>query len=222
MKEKVHILYIEDDTLDIRNLEWLADQVDHVQLTICQSFEKVASILSANTIDLIITDQYVKADHYSNYLSHFKQLDYIVLSNTTDLKKSTILYPPLKSFKKPLTLDVFKSLFEANSSQKVASKYDYFDTITDEEYKERLISLLKSEFENVLLAVPKLLNDNNLEEIRQIVHKVSSKFSLLQMKEPFDLARNIEKELTIDVLSNDKIQLLLENTETAFTYLNSK
>lgn len=222
MIKKVHILYVEDDALDTRNLEWLVDQTDHVKLTTCQSFDDVASILNTNTIDLIITDQYVKTDHYSDYLKYFNQLDYIVVSNTTDLKNGNLLYPPIKSLKKPLTLDTFKSLFELNTSDQDAPEADYFDTISDEVQKQKMINLLKREFENVLNALPQLLNENNLEEIKHLVHKVSSKFSLLQMKETYDLARNIEKELTIDVVSNDKIQLLLENTASAFKHLKSK
>ena len=218
----MHILYIEDDALDIRNMEWLVDQMNEVQLTVSSTFDSVDSVLKHHTIDFIITDQYINQTHYSDYLSTFEKKNYVVLSNTKNVEKEGLLYPPLQTLQKPLSLDIFKSLFSDNHPTLKAHKNDFFDTISDEGQKKKLIALLSEELDTVLTKLPRLLGENNMDEMKHLIHKVSSKFSLLQMKETFDLAREIEKELDVDVISKEKIKLLLQNTTTALTHLKSK
>jgi len=222
MSSITNILYIEDDGLDIRNMEWLTDQLDTVQLTVSQTFESISSILKSTKIDLVITDQYIKNTHYADYLKHFQDIKYIVISNTSDIKQEGLLYPPLRTLQKPLTLDLFKSLFKENHPTQDQPKDDFFDTISDANQKKKLISLLVKELDTLFKELPRLQGENNIDEMKHLVHKVSSKFSLLQMKETFELARTIEKELTIDIISQEKIQLLLENTTTALTHLKTK
>lgn len=218
-----HILYLEDDAIDIKNMQWLSQQIDTIQLHILEDLSEVDTFLQSHTIDLIITDQYVQHSHFSEYISAFKNIPYVVLSNS-DLEKSAVLTSqPIIVLSKPLYLSAFEELCikkEVNSVEQPTD--EYFDTITDISMKNEMLKLLTEEFKNAVTQFPKLIAQQQTREARNLIHKLSGKFSLLKMKQAYNSSRNLEKELANGIFNTTKATDLLQKIKQVSTYLDSK
>ena len=215
MSSYQHILYLEDDQLDVKNMRWLCDQIDGLTLSISDSFQE--NDISA--VDLIITDQYLYGNHFSDFVYLFGKLNYCVLSNNTNINIDKLSHQPIALLDKPLKLNDFKAIISEEKIE-VTDKFDldFFASFTSEEIAE-IRKLLLQEFEYFIINIPLLLAQNNTTEMRNIVHKITGKYSMLNMTSTFNQAREIEKQLKCDDIAAEGIHQLVKETKKAFQYL---
>ncbi len=221
MSNKQKILYIEDDVLDIQNMKWLCNNADDISLNIITDFEELPEAIKTINPNLIITDQYLRTNHFSKYIHAFNNIDYIVLSNNLEIN-TTLQKNPKHILKKPLLIKTFRELILNEKQAEDHPKIDFFNTISDENTKTKMIQLLKSELSYAQEKLPQHLENRQIEEMITIIHKISGKFSILNMKESYDLSRELELNLKNNTLETIKIQKLITNINNALHFLTTK
>ncbi len=74
--------------------------------------------------------------------------------------------------------------------------YDYLNDLNDSNLKIKMIALLIQEFSDYSVSFDERLNQNSAKDWFFIVHKISSKFSILGLNDSFTLSKKIEQRLS--------------------------
>ncbi len=222
----IKILYIEDDQLDKRNMDWVCSNIetDSIEVFHAIDFKEAKTILVQNTIDYIITDQYIEEKCYTEHEEDLlKDYPYYVLTNSINptIKNQ---YPPQKIFIKPFVKKQLYEILEYSENQYDEISLSYFDQFeTSPELQEKMLHIIQEEFQDFLFKT----DHTTLEPIQlaTLLHKLCSKFSLLGMEKTYCLVKETENAIretdTIDfkALSTIKeriknVLLFLENNTT--------
>ena len=83
--------------------------------------------------------------------------------------------------------------------------FNYFDALNNPDLKIKMIELLLAEFTDAKDHLLIYLENKNTEELVHCIHKLSSKFSLLEMKETYILSKKLEDELRENLISEKEI-----------------
>lgn len=222
----VQILYIEDDQLDKRNMDWVCSNIEPntVKILHALNFKEAKAILSEKSVDYIITDQYIQDECYHEHEeSLLKDYTYYVLTNSINPSIKNV-YPPKKTFIKPFVKKQLYEILEPCKIQNDEINLNYFDQFeSSPELKEKMLNLIKEEFQDFLVKT----NTSNLEskQVVALLHKLCSKFSLLGMEKTYTLVKDTENAIRnsniIDIESLNKIKHQLK-TVLIFLENNTK
>ncbi|PCE62558.1 Hpt domain-containing protein [Sediminicola luteus] len=213
-----HILYLEDDPLDIRNMQWLAEQNPGIMLHIVTDFESCKAYLASHRVDLLILDQFIHGEHYAKHPGLLNVTPYIILTNGS-LQPSFLKEKPPLVLPKPLTLSDFEKLVGFTPDQAERPSLQNFDSIDNQKYRAEMLDLLQNEFKTALERIPIAVDHNKLGELRDIVHKLGGKFAFLQMKRTHTLTRTLEKHLAKGQLDTQQVFDLTEAISHALSIL---
>ena len=107
---KVQVLYIEDNLIDKRNMEWVCSNFDDIALTITDDLDQLPTILKENSFDIIFTDRRIGSANFADFVPLWNKIPYYVLSNSTYLEKG--LEPQsIRYLQKPLIQSTFEKIF---------------------------------------------------------------------------------------------------------------
>jgi HPt (histidine-containing phosphotransfer) domain-containing protein len=190
-----HILYLEDDPLDIRNMQWLAAQNPGIKLHIVTDFQSCKLFLDTHRVDLLILDQFIQGEHYAKHPELLNGTTYIVLTNGS-LQPSFLKEKPPLVLPKPLRLSEFENLVGLVPDQVELPSLKNFETIDNPKFRTEMLQILQQELQNALEKIPVAVDKGKTIELRDIVHKLGGKFAFLQMKSTHALAKSLEKRLT--------------------------
>lgn len=246
------ILYIEDDEIDRRNMEWICSYLPKVELLILDDFSELERGLQFKP-DLIITDRYIDDNCFSEKLAFWIGTPYYVLSNSVvenlDLRQQPIEYLP-KPLAKSKLEEVVKNAQASNApntDKNVATSghsdqpnlkdlpnLAFFDQIPNAEMRDTMLALLLTELVNAYKDIKhqhqditgkinsgKSINTSDYEALRQSVHKLASKFSMLEMRQSFDLTRELEQMLLKQKLDTNLVRDLMINVQTCIDFLKN-
>lgn len=218
------LIYIEDDAIDIKNMQWLCDQIGAVEVHIVQHLETLETYLKRYSVDLIITDQFIENIHFSEYIHLFKSVEYMVLSNSDILHEEQLAYQPKQILSKPLYLNVLQKIIHSNKTidPQEIPQTSYLETISNPKMKQQIIDLLILEFDRAQKQLPRWIKEKNYHEIKHMSHKISGKFSILNMKNTYELARSIDRELNKGVFDRSKATELHKKIELVLSSLLTK
>ena len=217
----ITLLYIEDDFIDAKNMEWVCDHFEQVSLQIVDSFEQAKNVLATQEFDLVITDQNVHQDKLKEQLSLFENKTFYVLSNAVSIDaKVTAIAKGI--IKKPLTKDKIANLLGITKPIDDNPNLSYFKVIDNPEAKTEMLLIIQNELENAKEQIPDLVAENNSETLKNLVHKLASKFSVLGMQATFELVAELEKELKNGTIPLEKVSFLERQIANALTFLNQE
>ena len=141
---------------------------------------------------LIIDTQDVERN--LNEIEKNNNIPTLLVSEANLKTKFSIEKPPL-SFEK-----IFAFVSNtSNFSLKTLNEYALGETDILNELKTQILEEFKLSYKQL----PKLIDSENLTEIKSIVHQISSKFSLLEMEDAYKLAKDIDT----NILNNKETQL---------------
>lgn len=191
------ILYIEDDTIDIKNCQLIVAKHSECTVTIARSFEEAISILNQENISFIISDRRIGMDNYSEFWENFFGIPCFVLSNQLDESLFDLTIPPLGAYEKPIRLEQVKEMLEMVSSKEQTPNMEYAENITagEPELLREMADILKSQFLDAIDKIPYLYENEDIEQLIQVIHKLIGKFSVLSMKDSFSFFNLTEKYL---------------------------
>lgn len=216
-----HILYVEDDELDILNMQWLAEAMEGLNLKVLNEYKDCEAYLVNHKVDLIILDQYINGEHFSAYPKLMSQLPYMVLTHGS-LDVGALDHKPVKVLKKPLHMNEFAMQIKRERRSQDQPSLSYFDEIADESLRKEMLTILKEEFGNALNTFPELVDKKDSNSLKEVIHRLGSKFSLLAMKKDFDLSITLEKELMESQFDVDKMFNLFQGIQRAYEVLSTK
>jgi len=218
----VRLLYIEDDFIDKKNMEWVTNHFDDISLQIKASFTSAQSILEQEHFDLIISDQNVEQEQLIDYLHLFKNKEFYVLSNSVSID-DVIVEKAKGIIKKPLTIGEFRELLGTNEQEETDTpNLNYFKIIDNPEAKAEMLGIIERELQNANTEIPKLVAENKPEALKNLIHKLASKFSVLGMETTFKQVVALEKELKNGSMPAQKIDQLNNQIATALMFLTSE
>ncbi len=216
-----HILYVEDDELDILNMQWLAEAMEGLDLKILNEYKDCEAYLANHKVDLIILDQYINGEHFSAYPELMSQVPYMVLTHGS-LDIGALDHKPVKVLKKPLHMNEFAMQVKRERHGRDQPSLSYFEKVANESLRKEMLVILKEEFGDALNTFPELVDKKDSISLREIIHRLGSKFSLLAMKKDFDLSIALEKELGEGQFDVDKMFNLFQGIQRAFEVLSTK
>jgi hypothetical protein len=215
----MNILYIEDDELDQKNMEWICSYFSDVKFVIVDDFDDVSEVIAKQSFDLVFSDRNVEMSQFSEYVHLWETIPYYVLSNT--VFEEEVTPQPLKYLQKPLTKTVFEEIINGDKEILDIPNLSYFEQIPTEELKIMMKDLLLKELIKAKEDIPIYINTDTKQLIRTI-HNLASKFSILGMENTFHLSKKIETELRNDKAVGGLIDDLLKRINLALEYLTTK
>ncbi len=90
----------------------------------------------------------------------------------------------------------------------ILPNYDYLNNLNDLNLKIKMIALLIQEFSEYSEAYEKCLTQFTSKDWFFIVHKISSKFSILGLNETYALSKKIEQRLSEGAIDQEDLTLL--------------
>ena len=214
------ILYIEDDFIDKKNMEWLCRNFPKVELCILNDFEEASNYLEKHKPDLIFTDRRIGNTDFSKFSHLWENIPYYVISNTI-FKEKELLKEPIDYLQKPLVHSTLESIFNQNAPKFDEPNMDYFKDFPSPKLVSEMKELLIEELLNAQKKIPAILDDKD-NQLSRTVHNLAGKFSLLGMEKTFNLCRTIESLLKDGKPINTLVQDLLSGIEVSLTYLNTQ
>ena len=212
------ILYIEDNLIDRKNMEWVCRNFSNVELTILKKFDGIEAYLSDNQPDLIFTDRRIGSSDFSSYAHLWSNTPYYVISNTI-FESKNLETAPLGYLQKPLTKSVFEGLLFEKEAVKDDPNMDYFAQIPDEELQKEMKSLLIEELESARDRIPII---DSLEELTSKIHNLAGKFSLLGMEESFNQSKELEHLLRKGEESKELLDKIVQSAEKGIEFLKKQ
>jgi len=217
----IRLLYIEDDFIDAKNMEWVCDHFEQVSLQIVDSFEQAKNVLATQEFDIVVTDQNVHQDTLEERLCLFENKTFYVLSNAVSVDaKITALAKDI--LKKPFTKDTMANLLGIQQQVDDNPNLNYFKVIDNPEAKAEMLLIIKRELENAKEKIPVLVADDDNETLKNLVHKLASKFSVLGMEVTFKHVLELEKELKNGTIPLEKVNFLERQIANALLFLTQE
>lgn len=211
------ILYIEDDFIDRKNMQWLCSNFSMVELSIVEDFEAAQAFLETNKVDLILTDRRIGNQSFHEFPQLWLHAPYYVVSNTV-FKEKNLELEPKDYLQKPLVQSTLEAIFSPKPKVDMPNM-EYFEQLPSSEMAIEMKALLIQELEKGKKTIPTVLDNDNNQLLRS-VHNLAGKFSFLGMEKTFYLCREIESLLengkTVDTLVRD----LLDSIEVSLAFLN--
>lgn len=100
---------------------------------------------------------------------------------------------------------------------------DYIKEISagNEDFEEKFIGIIKTEFPKEKEEYFKCLTDHQLDESSKVVHKIKHKFGILGMKDSYEFAIKYEEELKLgNIDSNEEFSSILDQVEKFIVKMN--
>jgi len=213
------ILYIEDDFIDRKNMQWLCSNFPEVELTIVEDFELAQAFLNENEVNLIFTDRRIGNETFNEYPQLWLHAPYYVVSNTICKNKKLELHP-LDYLQKPLVNSILEEIFQPKPNKVDLPNMSYFEQLPFPEMVTEMKQLLIAELEKGQKLIPSILNNEN-NELSRTVHNLAGKFSILGMENTFYNCREIENLLKDGKPVTNLVQDLLSSINVSLEFLNT-
>lgn len=214
------VLYIEDDFIDRKNMEWLCRNFPQVELHIVNNFDKASEYLENHKPDLVFTDRRIGNTTFAEFTHLWQNVDYYVLSNTV-FKEKDLYKEPIAYLQKPLINSALEGILNKSKPKVDEPNMDYFNLFPNEELANEMKELLEEELLNAQQKIPNIL-DNEDNELLRVAHNLAGKFSLLGMEKTYNLCREIESLLRNGKSVSTLVQDLQKGIETSLVYLNAQ
>ncbi len=189
------LLYIEDDQLDKRNMDWVFSNIensDSFKIIHVSNFDEAINISKLNSIDLIITDQSIDEQNYAEVDYFLKDYNYYVLTNNVN-PNIKAKYPPKAFFTKPFTKDYLLEILDIKEKINQIN-LDYFEQFSaNPQLKKEMLRIVHKEFKNALTQID-VLKDTP-KDLAALLHKLCSKFSILGMTQTYKLVKSTENKI---------------------------
>lgn len=221
MMKYSHIIYVEDDPIDIWNMERICIRHKELELVIVNSFQEMVHHFADHKKQLIITDQFLRGQHFTDCIDLFQDRDYVVLSNV-ELINDFSGQKPLEVLLKPLEKDMLYGLIYGEEQMTTQQSFHFMESDWSLDIKKEVAGLIQNELLAFLSEAQSLISTKDYEGLHFRVHKLTSKFSFLAMPEAFDLSQEIGGELREGRLTDRSICKLLSYAQTALSLLTAK
>lgn len=218
---EIKLLYIEDDFIDHKNMEWVCDHFPTVSLQIVNSFLDAKKKLEDQQFDLIITDQNVHQVKLEEELGLFKDQRFYVLSNAISVHATTASLVQ-GILKKPITKVEMAGLLGVPIQDNDHPNFNYFKVIDNAEVKAEMLQIIQNELESAKEKIPVLVARKDIETLKYVVHKLASKFSVLGMKTTFEHLKELENELRSGTMTLEKITFLEHQITVALSLFSTQ
>ncbi len=189
------LLYIEDDQLDKRNMDWVFSNMensDSFKVIHVSNFDEAINISKSTSIDLIITDQSIGEQNYAEVAYFLKDYPYYVLTNNVN-PNIKAKYPPKAFFTKPFIKDNLLQILNIKEKPNQIN-LDYFKQFsTSPQLKKEMLEIVYKEFKNALTQIDVL--KKTPKDLAALLHKLCSKFSILGMNQTYKLVKSTENKI---------------------------
>lgn len=184
-----NLLFIENDIDLINEYANILDSNLKIKYHVIKNFQNFQAEITSNNYSHIIVNSEVDKNWFDIY-QHLIKVPVLVISNTE--KDSPFYYVT----NKPLSFDkIFSFICETSSfSTKTLEEY----SLGEEDVLAELVKQIGIEFNQCFVDLPKLINSRNLKDIESKVHTISTKFSLLEMENPYNDSKEIESKIFED------------------------
>ncbi len=214
---KVQVLYVEDNLIDKRNMEWVCSNFSNIALTITDDLDQLPDLLKEISFDIIFTDRRIGSANFAGIVPLWGKTPYYVLSNSIYLEKG--LEPqPISYLQKPLIQSTFESIINKGVVPLNDPNLDYFEQFPNEEFKVKMKELLKEELENALVKIPEA-QKNDSSELILLIHNLAGSFSILSMKDSFAICKETEKRLRANENADELIVEILSNVKHSIQFV---
>ncbi|APD07890.1 hypothetical protein UJ101_02390 [Flavobacteriaceae bacterium UJ101] len=215
------ILYIEDDALDKRNMEWVCSNIETPSIHIIHTmnFQEAENILQSNEIDFIITDQSIDHEYYTSYENLFQNHTYYVLTNNINEKLKSN-HKPQKKFTKPFVKEHLHEILHLPQKQD-SINLNYFEQFSaSPKLQFEMLSIIINEFQNTLNKIDTLTQQPT--ELASLLHKLCSKFSVLGMEKTYQLVKKTEESIiNTQTIDTHSISIIKQELKSALLFLKN-
>ena len=209
----VKILFIEESDLNQEAIKLCLSENSGIQFDIINDFNALDAALKLNTFTHLVAQSIVKNESILAF-THLIQLPLLIINDTgLDLSESS--YTITKS---PLS---YAALFEF-LVQSTPISYTGIEeyAMDDSAFLEQIKALMVDEFQNNLEEIPKLIETNNLSDLKSRAHQMSSKFAMLDLPQSALLSKEIDVHILNDAEKQIKnMKILLVDLEIALAHL---
>jgi len=184
-----NILILENDTDVINTYATILNGNLKIEHQIVSSFNSLEEQLANNNYTHVIINNSIH--DFFNYLNenHIKSPVLIITERESQ-------EPSLNCTCLPITYEKIFSFISETSGFSCNTLQEY--ALDDEDILKELKKQLLEEFEENFIELPLLIQNKNLVAIKSKVHQISSKFSLLEMDEPYRISKEIDMTIIED------------------------
>lgn len=177
-----------DDTLVIKYEEFLNGSLK-IQHHIIDSFNSFEEQLFNNNYSHLIINSKVDQDWFSKYKELIKLPTLLISETETENSFYFVTDEPL-SYDKIFTFIIETSRFSTNTLEEFS--------LGEEDVFNEMKYHIEEEFQTSYIELPQLIKEKKLVDIKNKIHQISSKFSLLEMEESYEVSKEIDSKIFED------------------------
>lgn len=205
------------------NLPLPSDSLDFngqkVDVEIANNLEDVRQKLSKNYLNGLIIDSPFYIDNLNEVNSLLNGTPYFLINkNGQDLSSQNSIKPIIE-FKDPLSENNLQLMVLALNLLEPPN-YEYFNQLGDENLKTKMVELMQVEFEDFINDLPRMYEEEKNQDIFHLIHKISSKYSILGMPKTYNYIKSKEKKISEgNNLSDEEVQDLDVISKHVYNFL---
>lgn len=189
-----NILFIENDINLAHDYVRILNINLKIRHKIINSFDSLDNQLKTNEFTHVIINSNVD-EFWNEKYQKLINLPTLVISDSDNQSTSFFIT------RQPLTYDKIFAFLGETSGFSCDTLKEY--ALGEEEILNEFKKQIFEEFEDNFVKLPHLINKKKLSEIKLKIHQISSKFSLLEMNDSYE----VSKEIDLNILNDSENQL---------------
>ncbi|MHB1146067.1 MAG: hypothetical protein ACYC01_00575 [Lutibacter sp.] len=209
----IKILFIEENDINQEAIKLCLKQNSYIQFDIIDDLNGLDAALKLSNFTHLVAQSNVKNEIVIAF-SNLNQLPVLIM-NDSELDLKETFYTSAKS---PLSYPELFSFLVKSTHISYASIDEY--AMGDEEFFEQIKALMVDEFKHNLEEIPRLIETNNLSELKSRAHQMSSKFAMLDIQQSALLCKEVDVNILNDTENQlENMKVLLVDIEIALAHL---
>ncbi|MCB0620142.1 MAG: response regulator [Saprospiraceae bacterium] len=204
----MHLLYIDDDEVDLLVFQRLAGKMNQFTYDLAENFSQALALMKTHSYDLVLSDFFLgEGRQATDLLPHLGQTPLVIVSGQAEVAPlDQAVEQGVKGYYfKPLSIESLAILLTtperaARAGLKTDWKeldfdFSYLDELeVDQAFRLQVLGLFREMTPLALEKTRELLPDNQWEAIQAIVHRSKSNLRYLGLHALLDLADEIEDD----------------------------